>query len=302
MYVEEAHPPECVSDCHIVADHTPCPGDGDPCTQDGCLEGMCQIGLRQFTRQCDDGNRCNGDEFCSPVKGCQPGPAPVCDDGDLCNGVETCVPATGCQPGTPAADGTTCDDDLLCTVGDVCSGGACVGTPDACDDGVPATSDLCTEATGCLHCAAMASGKLTLTFPLATKPGKFTLTGAFHPPSPLDPTGASGADLLIHDGATVFQASHVPGAAFVSNANGATRKFIDKTGVVANGLEKLQLKTGMNGKTSKVTAKGKPAGPAFGGNASNAITVVAGPSCATAILPCALVHGGKGRRCQFPPH
>ena len=302
VYAEQANPPGCVSDCHIVADHAPCAGDGDPCTLDGCLEGACQIGLRQIVRQCDDGNRCNGDEFCSSVKGCQPGPPPICDDGELCNGVETCVPAPGCQPGTPAADGTTCDDDHVCTLGDTCSGGVCVGTPDACDDGVPGTSDLCTETMGCLHCIAMTKSKLSLTFPVAVKPGKFTLSGAFLPPSPLDPTTPAGVDLLLHDGTAVFQTSHVLAAAFVANGSGSTHKFTDKTGTVANGLEKLQLKSGKAAKPSKVSAKGKPAGPDLGGNTSNAITVIAGPSCATATLPCTLVRGGKGRRCQFPPH
>jgi len=300
VYVEEANPPNCVSDCHQVADHTPCPGDGDPCTQDGCLEGACQIGLRQIVRQCDDGDRCNGDEFCSPVKGCQPGPPPVCDDGDLCNGVETCVPATGCQPGTPVADGTACDDGQLCTIGDACSGGTCVGTPDPCDDGNAATSDLCTETTGCLHCTAMSAAKLTLRLPSPARGGTFTLKGAFAPPAPLDPTTPAGADLLLHDGPVVFQASHVPGASFVANGAGTAEKFRDKLGTIANGLRALQLKESTPTKPSKLTAKGILAGPAVGGNASNAITLVAGPACATATLPCTLVHNGGGRRCQLP--
>jgi len=300
VYVEEANPPNCVSDCHMVADHTPCPGDGDPCTQDGCLEGACQIGLRQFVRQCDDGDRCNGDEFCSSVKGCQPGPPPVCDDGDLCNGVETCVPATGCQAGTPAADGTACDDGQVCTLGDACSDGACVGTDDPCDDGNAGTTDLCTETTGCLHCTAMTSAKATLKLPSATKPGKFTVKGAFAPPAPLDPTSPAGADLLLHDGTAVFQASHVPGASFVTNGAGTTRKFRDKLGTIANGLQTLQLKAPTPTKPSKLTAKGVLAGTSVGGNTSNTITFVAGSACATATMPCTLVHAGGGRRCQVP--
>ncbi len=297
VYVEEANPPNCVTDCQQVADHTPCPGDGNPCTLDGCLEGACQIGLRQAVRQCDDGDRCNGDEFCSSVKGCQPGPPPVCDDGNLCNGTETCVPASGCQAGTPAPNGTQCDDGQLCTLGDACNAGACVGTPDACDDGDAATTDLCTESTGCLHCTAMTTAKLTLTFPTPSKSGRFSLKGAWSPPVPLDPTSPAGADLLLHEGTAVFQASHVPGTSFLVNASGTTDKFRDKTGTIANGLEKLLLKASSE---TRITAKGHLAGSSVGGNTSNAITFVAGPRCATATLPCTLVHGGRARRCQLP--
>jgi hypothetical protein len=300
VYVEEANPPTCVSDCHQVADHTRCPGDGNPCTLDGCLEGACQIGLVQVVRQCDDGDRCNGDEFCSPVKGCQPGPPPVCDDDNPCNGVESCVPASGCQAGTPAADGTSCDDGQLCTLADACSAGTCAGTADPCDDGNATTSDLCIEPSGCLHCTPMTSAKLTLTFPAAPKPGKFTLKGAFSPPVPLDPTSPTGVDLLLHDGTSVFQASHVPPANFVANAAGTSDRFRDKTGTIASGLEKLQLKSATATRPGKVTAKGKLTGDGVGGNTSNAITVIAGPACTTTTLPCTLVHRGKARRCQLP--
>lgn len=300
VYVEAPNPPACVSDCGIIADHTPCAGDGDPCTQDGCLEGACQAGLLQFVRQCDDGDRCNGDEYCSPVKGCEPGPAPVCDDGDLCDGTETCVPATGCQAGTPAADGTACDDGRTCTLGDACAGGTCAGVADPCDDADAGTADVCTEATGCLHCTAMAKAKLSLTFPAAPKAGKFTFTGAYAPPAPLDPTTAAGVDVLLHDGATVYQASHVPGTAFVANGSGTTHKFKDKLGTVANGLEKLQLKNGTASKPAKVTGKGRPAGTTFGSDTSTSLTVVAGPACTTATLPCLVVRAGKARRCQLP--
>ena len=300
VYVEEAHPPACVSDCGFIADHTPCPGDGDPCTQDGCLEGQCQVGLRQFVRQCEDSDRCNGDEFCSSVKGCEPDEPPVCDDGDLCSGTETCVPASGCQPGTPAPDGTDCDDGRVCTVADACNAGACTGATDPCDDADASTADVCTETTGCLHCTPMIKAKLSLTFPLAPRPGKFTLKGTFAPPAPLDPTTPAGADLVLHDGASAFHESHVAGAAFVVTGSAPTYKFLDKTGTLANGLQKLQLKTGSPTRPAKLSAKGVPASSSLGGDTTNSITLVAGPACSTATVPCTLVRGGNARRCQTP--
>jgi hypothetical protein len=297
VYVEEPRPPACTSDCVFVADHTPCPGDGDPCTQDGCLEGACQTGLRQFVRQCDDGDRCNGDEFCSPVKGCEPDAPRACDDGDLCNGVEICVPATGCEATTPEPDGTSCDDGRACTVGDACSAGACTGAPDPCDDANASTADVCIESTGCLHCTPMSAAKLRLTFPVGSKPGKFTLKGAFAPTA-LDPT--AGADLVLHDGATPFHRSHVAGTAFVPRGSAPTYEFRDKTGAAANGLQTLLLKTGSVTRPAKLSATGRSTSASLGGDASNAITLVAGPACATSTLPCTLVRGGTGRRCRPP--
>jgi hypothetical protein len=146
VYSEEAVQFPCVPDCNGgVADYTPCPGDGDPCTLDACLPSVdlisdphrCIIGLRGLERQCQDSDLCNGQEFCSPTLGCESGPPLVCDDGASCNGAEGCDPTLGCQPGTPDPDGTTCDDALQCTTGDVCASGTCVGTPlppATCDD------------------------------------------------------------------------------------------------------------------------------------------------------------------------
>jgi hypothetical protein len=224
----------------------------------------------------------------------------VCDDGDLCSGTETCVPASGCQPGTPAPDGTDCDDGRVCTVADACNGGACTGATVPCDDADASTADVCTESTGCLHCTPMIKAKLSLTFPLAPRPGKFTLKGTFAPPAPLDPTTPAGADLVLHDGANAFHESQVAGAAFVVTGSAPTYKFLDKTATLANGLQKLQLKTGSPTRSAKLSAKGVPASSSLGGDTTNSITLVAGPACSTATVPCTLVRGGKARRCQTP--
>ncbi len=296
VYHEEPHPPACItsSDCGFAADHVPCVADGDPCTQDGCLLGVCQVGLLHFQRQCADGDACNGDEFCSPVKGCEPGPPPSCDDGNACNGVETCDSGSGCQPGTPLANGTPCDDGRLCSSGDSCAGGTCTGTAVDCDDGDGATADLCTEATGCLHCARMSQAKLTLTFPAANRTGAFGVSGTFAPLGAFDVTGPNGATLLVHDGTEVIQQSHVAGSAFMRS--GHVLRFADRSGSAANGLTRLRLREGAAQR--RFAARGVPTGVAFGGNAANSVTVVAGPSCATVDLACALTRNGKTRRCR----
>ena len=300
VYVERADPPACLpsAQCLLAPDHVPCLGDGDPCTQDGCLEGACRVGLRQFARQCADADFCNGQEYCSPIKGCEPAPPLVCDDGDPCNGTETCDTASGCLPGTPATDGTLCDDALACTVLDHCSGGACGGAERDCGDANPSTTDLCLEPAGCLNCVTIADGRLGLTFPTPTKPGKFTIRGTLSPLGPFDPTTEAGVDLLLHDDAEVFQRSHVPATGFVPNAAGTANTFTDRTGTLAAGLQSLKIKTGRDGRPYKFSAKGLPAGPTFGDDASNSVTLVAGSECATARLTCALTPNGRVRKCK----
>ncbi len=146
--------------------------DGDPCTVgDHCIEGDCQAGGQ---RDCQDGDLCNGKEWCLPGTGCQAGTPPDCDDGAACNGVETCDPATGCVPGTaPDCDddntctedgcddatgcwnrpqaGIGCDDGSACTKGDACDAdGACVGAPVVCDDANACNGkEWCDPASGC---------------------------------------------------------------------------------------------------------------------------------------------------------
>jgi len=171
VYTEEVVSPPCVPNCSgTVADFTPCPGDGNLCSLDACLPSVdffkdqCVVGLR-LNRQCGDGNLCNGDEWCSPVLGCQVGPPLQCDDGDICNGTETCGPATGCQAGSALPDGTLCDDNLDCTTADQCAAGTCLGTqltPQDCSDGSATTVDQCREGFGCLNCLTLGAAKLRL--------------------------------------------------------------------------------------------------------------------------------------------
>jgi hypothetical protein len=299
-YSEQPDPPACLSNsqCGFAADHTPCVGDGDPCTQDGCLEGACQVGLIQIQRQCADADRCNGDEYCSPVKGCEPGPPPACDDGELCNGVESCAPASGCVAGTPAPDGTGCDDGQSCSDGDACSAGSCLGTALDCNDADVSTTDLCLEPTGCLHCAPLDKARLIVRLPTPTKSGRFTTGGRFVPPAPFTPNGPAGTDVVIHDGTTVVQQSHVPAAAFTTNGNGRVVRFVDRSGTVASGLERLRVKTAAPFERHQFGAAGRVLDPALGSRSSRSITLRAGTACATTTLACTASAGGKSDRCK----
>lgn len=299
VYLEEPDPPACLSssECVMAADLTPCAGDGDPCTVDGCLEGACRVGLNLVQRQCADGDACNGEEFCSPVKGCQEGPAPVCDDGELCNGTETCAPATGCVGGTPASDGTPCTDGRECTTNDDCNAGTCVGVPLPCADGDGTTVDLCLEGSGCLHCAALAGARLAVRFPSANASGRLTASGRFVPGAPFAPAGPEGAHLILHDGSTVVQAAEVPGAAFVTNGRGTVATFVDRSGTLVPGLARARFTSGPAGTRHRFAANGHPLG-ALAPQATRGLTVRAGAVCATAVLSCATNARGTSDRCK----
>jgi hypothetical protein len=183
----------CQLDCTYTPDLTPCDdglfcnvgetcdgagacGGGSPntcdngvgCTDDSCDEVNDQCVNTANDANCpDDGQFCNGDEFCDPVNDCSSTGDP-CLPGFICDeGLDECIEEAGCgnnivEPGEECDDGanngtttcgcqlyctytpalTPCDDGLFCNEGETCSGmGTCEGgAPVDCDDGV-----LCTD-------------------------------------------------------------------------------------------------------------------------------------------------------------
>ncbi|MGB0716276.1 MAG: hypothetical protein ACPGXK_10380 [Phycisphaerae bacterium] len=120
--------------------------DGVACTIDNCDPDSGTCDNVPDDSLCDDGNSCNGAEFCDPLNGCQPGLAVNCDDGVGCT-VDSCDENTGACINTP--------DDSLCNNGDFCDGvetcdpvNDCVANnvPD-CNDGNDCTVDVCDEVT-----------------------------------------------------------------------------------------------------------------------------------------------------------
>lgn len=77
---------------------------------------------------CDDGNPCNGQEFCDRTTGCASGPPVVCDDNSVCSD-------DACDPGvSPSSDPCVYTDNSgRCNDNDVC------------------TDDRCDPLAGCLH-------------------------------------------------------------------------------------------------------------------------------------------------------
>ena len=233
VYREEAVGYPCVPDCNGgVADFTRCPGDGNVCTLDACLPSVdlisdphiCIVGLLGLERPCFDDDLCNGDEFCSPLLGCEPGPPLECDDGELCNGVESCDPTLGCRAGAHEPDGTACDDRRGCTTGDACSSGACVGSPVACDDGDAGTEDTCEEGLGCVHCQAAVIGKVGLRG-IPGGRGRIAIRGSLPtlPAGRIAPASESVA-IVVDAGTTPILRAVLPPGSLEANATG--RRFL----------------------------------------------------------------------------
>lgn len=277
-----------------VADYTPCPGDGNICTLDACLPSVdligdphrCIVGLLGLERQCQDGDVCNGEEFCSPVLGCEHGPPLVCDDGDACSGVETCDPISGCQAGTPEPDGTACDDRHECTSGDVCAGAVCTGVPlppAACDDGDPLTSDACEDGFGCLHCLGATVGRLGLHLAAA---GADTLKARSQLPagSAAAITPASEpVTLIVEDGASTIFRVDLPAGALVAKPGGKSFVYRDREGTRA-GVRTLRMQARNGAIKWSVSARDLTL-PSIAPAALSARLVVGG-DCFGASVPC----------------
>ena len=95
--------------------------DNNTCTDDFCSNGTCQFLPCNTFRPCDDGMPCTQNDVC--VNDTCVGTLIQCEDGNFCNGIEFCNTTSGsCLPGTPP----TCDDGLFCTQ-NICDnmGGMC---------------------------------------------------------------------------------------------------------------------------------------------------------------------------------
>ena len=122
---------ECYHDfiCECI-DDSDC-DDGDPCTEDYCLDGECY----HDPIDCDDGDPCTFD-YCWVGGVCYHDPWPgLCDDGDPCTD-------DYCWDGECWNIPIDCDDGDPCT-DDFCWGGVCYHDPIDCNDGDPCTDDYC---------------------------------------------------------------------------------------------------------------------------------------------------------------
>jgi hypothetical protein len=165
-----------------------CDADGNACTLDACLGGVCVGGTA--TLDCNDGNPCT-DDLCGAAGCTHTNNSAGCDlDGDACTvdacnagvcakgAVKNCDDANvctvdACSAGTCShvAGGGTCDaDGNACTI-DTCQSGTCASSPPkSCDDGDKCTTDSCDPKTGnCQYAASIADPSCIPVVPLIAK-------------------------------------------------------------------------------------------------------------------------------------
>jgi hypothetical protein len=129
--------------------------DGNACTVDACVDGMCVSSAAANGSVCaDDGNQCTADQ-------CQAGACvhPAVANGTVCSDDANECTADQCQSGVCAhpavANGTVCSDDANECTADQCQSGACahpaVADGTVCtEDGNECTVDAC-GAGSCSH-------------------------------------------------------------------------------------------------------------------------------------------------------
>ncbi|HAN32818.1 MAG TPA: hypothetical protein DCQ06_14585, partial [Myxococcales bacterium] len=124
-----------------------CDGDGFSCTQDQCVNGVCEIGELSGACLCntdadctayDNNNPCDGTLYCNKKsKTCLLNPATLVNCPSVGNSAcrqNLCDPTDGKCKWTNAAKATFCDDGYECTKNDACDGaGGCRSGQNACE-------------------------------------------------------------------------------------------------------------------------------------------------------------------------
>ncbi|MHC5110208.1 MAG: hypothetical protein ACYTHJ_10060 [Planctomycetota bacterium] len=135
--------------------------DGVGCTDDSCVDNAC-VNTPNDSFCADDGEFCNGSEFCDVLADCTSNGDP-CLPGEFCN--ETTDACDECVENIDCADGEFCNGDEVCVAGsceagtDPCPGQMCMESTDTCvnclldtdcDDSVDCTVDTCDPEGNCL--------------------------------------------------------------------------------------------------------------------------------------------------------
>jgi hypothetical protein len=136
-------------DITLADDDTPCTDDGNTCTTDVCLAGLCVHPVLADSTACDDSDLCTQTDAC--LDGVCVGSDPVvCAEPAACTNPGSCNPSTGVCDYEQMNDGSSCDDGNPCTRNDTCTGGNCAGTAYTCSDGLTCTTDACDGGGGCI--------------------------------------------------------------------------------------------------------------------------------------------------------
>jgi streptogramin lyase len=130
--------------CSSVSD--PRCDDRQECTTDRCnlATGRCEYEPQDA--MCSDGRFCNGEEVCTPFRGCLLRSVPSCDDGVACTLDQCNELGRRCEH---FAENRLCDNRLFCDGAETCdlALGCQRGMAPNCDDGNACTVDRCDSTT-----------------------------------------------------------------------------------------------------------------------------------------------------------
>jgi hypothetical protein len=102
--------------------------DNSPCTTDACADAACTFTSAANGTACNDNNGCTQSSTCQAGT-CTGADPVVCTPSDQCHVAGTCNPTSGTCSNPNAPNGTTCNDNDVCTTADACQGGTCTGGP-----------------------------------------------------------------------------------------------------------------------------------------------------------------------------
>ena len=116
--------------------------DDIACTIDGCDDTQRRCTHEADNMLCDNGQYCDGEEWCSPLTGCRDGAPPACADSVTCT-VDTCDEENDICLHEP--DDTLCNDQVFCNGDERCDAqtGCMADELRNCDDGIDCTQDSC---------------------------------------------------------------------------------------------------------------------------------------------------------------
>lgn len=137
---------ECDGYGHCIGGEEMDCDDGNDCTEEACVDGVCEYASLADGAPCSDGDWCTGDDHCESGT-CVGQVIRDCDDQDPCTD-DVCT-ETDCDH---FFNNVPCDDGDACTENDACYLGTCSGTVVDCDDSDACSGEIgCDPDTGCLY-------------------------------------------------------------------------------------------------------------------------------------------------------
>ena len=140
--------------------------DGDPCTEDECVDWVCAHRAALAGTVCDDGSACTVDDVCDGAGSCVPGAERDCAGFASSCHIGACSADAGGCISVALGDGVACNDHQALTAGETCSAGVCGGgatlgcvtSADCASFGDGCNQGVCDQTSHTCHAEPVADG------------------------------------------------------------------------------------------------------------------------------------------------